>query len=346
MSNNKKQTQFLLVFLLSVIVLSFLILKPFLPILLLAVLFAVVLSPLYKKIVIKSNNNETLAAWITLTLSTICIVIPLIFLGVKLFNQALQLYTSLSEEDTRNNIILVATQNLGHVSERFLPGVGTFFLNLSDNLDAYTKLGLTWIINHLGVALSGVSKLILDFFIFIFALYYLLKDGGKLKQAVINLSPLDSADDEIIIKRLTSAISSIVTGNLLIAFIQGILVAVGFTIFGIPNSILWGTLTILASLIPRVGTAIITIPGVAYLIIINNTTQALGLFLWGILIVGVVDNILGPKLIGQRLQLHPLFILLSVLGGLVFFGPIGIFLGPLTISLLFAILSIYSKTIE
>ena len=128
----------------------------------------------------------------------------------------------------------------------------------------------------------------------------------------------------------------------MIALIQGVLTAIGFSIFGIPHSILWGTVTIVVALIPGIGTALVLLPGIIYLFAIGETGSGIGLLVWGVLAVGLIDNLLGPKLVGRNLQLHPLLVLLSVLGGIAFFGPVGIFLGPICVSLLFALINVYS----
>ena len=342
MVNRKIQLSFIVVLLIGVLLLSFSILKPFLAPLALAAIFAIVLQPLYKKIVENMPNRTALAALTTVLISIVGILIPITLLGTQIFSQAAQLYSTLSQEGGGQNFIITTINNLGRILNGFLPGAGDFFTNLSLNIDMYIKQGLAWVIEHLGSALSSISRLLLGLFIFIISLYYLLQDGGKLKEAIIKLSPLNDKDDVIIFKKLEAAVNSVVKGSLLIALLQGTLTAIGFSIFGVPNSILWGTVTVIAALIPGIGTALILFPAVIYLFIIGSTLPALGLLIWAVGAVGLVDNFLSPRLVGRDLELHPLFVLLSVLGGVVFFGPVGLFLGPITISLLFAFLSIYS----
>lgn len=346
MINRKIQLQFLLVLLAGVLLLTFFILSPFLSPLALAAVFAVVLQPLYKKILHRVGNSEALAATATLFIALIGILIPLAFLGTQIFREAALFYNSLDQGGSNQNLIVTVTRSVGEKFDIFLPGSGDFFANLSDNLDMYFKQGLTWLIENLGVALSGISVLLLDLFIFFISLYYLLRDGPKLKREIIKLSPLDDKEDGIVFTRLEAAVNSVIKGSLLIALIQGTLTAIGFAIFGIPNSVLWGTITVIAALIPGIGTSLVILPGVIYLFATGSTISAIGLFVWGVAAVGLIDNILGPKLLGRNLQLHPLFVLLSVLGGIAFFGPIGIFLGPLTMSLLFAFISTYSYIVN
>mgnify|MGYP001572074651 FL=1 len=179
-------------------------------------------------------------------------------------------------------------------------------------------------------------------FIFLVALYYLFKDGDKLKTAVVSLSPLQDIHDETIFNKLEVTINSVIRGSLAIALIQGILTAIGFAIFGVPNATLWGSVAAIAALVPGIGTALVLLPAILYLYLSGETLSAVGLLLWGMTAVGLVDNFLGPKLVERGMQLHPFLILLSILGGISFFGPLGFLLGPLILGLLFALLEVYS----
>jgi predicted PurR-regulated permease PerM len=341
MINRGLQLRFLLILLAGALILAYLIFSPFLAPLALAAVFAVVLQPLYKTILRKFGNRESLAAITAVFIAIVCILVPLIAIGTQILGEAGQLYNSLAESSGQNSIASMI-QEFGHKFEIAYPSSETFFNNLSADVDVYAKRGLEWILAHLGSALSSVSALILDLFIFFVALYYLLRDGRKLKKELVSLSPLEDADDEMVFGNLESAVNSVVKGSLTIALIQGVLTAIGFTIFGVPSGVLWGTVAAIAALIPAVGTSLVIIPAIAYLFLSGNVPQAVGLLIWGSLAVGLIDNLLGPKLMGNGMRLHPLLVLLSVLGGIAFFGAIGIFLGPLTLSLLFAFIKIYS----
>ena len=178
-------------------------------------------------------------------------------------------------------------------------------------------------------------------FIFLIAIYYLFKDGHKLKTAIIILSPLQDIHDETIFDKLALAINSVIRGNLAVALVQGVLTAIGFALFGVPNATLWGSIAAIAALIPGIGTALVLLPAILYLYLSGETLSAVGLLFWGMTAVGLVDNFLGPKLASRGMRLHQFLILLSILGGISFFGPLGFLLGPLILSLLFALLEIY-----
>lgn len=317
-------------------VLAFFIFRPFLYALILATVFAVVFQPIYQRIVNYIRGRQGLAALATILIVIIFIFTPLIFLGIQIFQEAQQLYSVITEGDGKDTV-LNFFGGLADSIQKYFPATQEF----SVNVDQYFKQGLGWLLGNLGSVFTGFAKMAVSVFIFLIALYYLLKDGQKFKTAVIALSPLSDADDEAISKKLGMAIDSVVKGNLLIALIQGVLTTAGFLIFGVPNAMLWGSVAAIAAFIPGIGTALVLAPAIVFLFLTGEFFPALGLLAWGVGAVGLVDNFLGPKLVSRGIKLHPLIILLSVLGGIGFFGPIGFLLGPLTISLLFALLDIY-----
>lgn len=336
MGDQKPQLYFLLVVLAGISVLAFFIFRPFLYALALAAIFAVVFQPIYQRTVGYVRGREGLAALTTILIAIIFVFTPLAFLGMQIFEEARQLYHSLTEGGGGNALLNIVNDLSGNI-QKYFPAAQDFSLNV----DQYLKQGISWLLKHLGSVFGSIAEIAVSSFVFFFALYYLLKDGQKLKTAIVALSPLSDADDEAIFQKLGIAINAVMKGNLLIALTQGFLTTVGFVIFGVPNAVLWGSIAAIAAFIPGVGTALIIIPAIIFLFLAGNTFGGIGLLAWGMTAVGLVDNFLGPKLIGRGTQLHPLIILLSVLGGIGFFGPIGFLLGPLAISLLFVLLDIY-----
>ena len=332
---------FLILSLIGAIVLTAAVLWPFLKPLALAAIFAVVLQGLYRRISNALGGWPSTAALLTVLVSVLLILLPLSLVGVLVGNEAHSLYVSLEEgggQSTVTGLFLKAEETFGPI----IPGFGEFARGGSAVLDTYTKESLQWIAGHAGDIFSSASQFLLSSFIFFIALYYLLRDGKRVRQILIELSPLRDTEDEGVFDRLGLAVSSTIKGSLVIALVQGVLTTIGFLLFGVPNAILWGTVAAIAALIPGIGTALVLAPAVLFLFFIGTTLQASGLLIWGILAVGLIDNVLGPKLVGKGMKLHPLLVLLSVLGGLMFFGPLGIFLGPLSASFLFALLSIYA----
>lgn len=337
----KVRPYFLALVLVCMSVLTIVIFAPFLKPLALAGVFAVVLQGLYKKVLRLFRGWPSFAAFLTVLASIILILLPLSLIGVLVGDQAKSLYTSLEGESGRTAI----TQLISRVDETFgttIPGLSEAVHGMSTDMNAYVMEALQWVTGNAGTIFSSASRLLLAFFIFFIALYYLLRDGKRVREVLIELSPLNDREDMKVLDRLELAINSVIKGNLVIALVQGVLTTLGFLLFGVPNAVLWGMVASIAALIPGVGTFIVVAPAVAYLVFMSAGPQAIGLAVWGVAGVGLIDNFLGPKLVGHGMQLHPLLVLLSVLGGLMYYGPTGIFLGPLSLSLLFALLSIYA----
>lgn len=337
------QPYFLLALLGAALLLTSFILWPFFAPLVLAAVFATVFQPIYKRILkALGGKHRSTASLLTVVCTVVLVLVPLAFLGTRIVVEAEQLYATLAD-GTGKAYLDTALQYIDTRVAGYFPGSESVAATASANIDTYAKSGLTWLLGYLGSAFSGLAGLLLKLFIFFIALYYLLRDGASLKQKIIELSPLADSDDKEIFSKLGKSVHSVVVGNLSIALIQGALTSVGFLIFGVPNAILWGSLTAIAALIPGIGTALVLLPAIIFLFITGHTVAGIGLLVWGVLAVGLVDNFLGPKLIGHGSGLHPLLVLVAVLGGLSVFGPLGIFLGPLTISFLLALLSIYSS---
>ena len=339
MNTKTFQPHFLIALIAISLVLTFFIFRPFVVVLVLAVVFAVVLQPLYRGVLRRMNASPGLASFITMLISVVCILIPLAFITVQIAGEAQNLYASIIDgggETYLNTVIKSASD----VTAQYFPSLALSGTDLSASVDQYVKEGLAWLVHNLGGAFGGVARLLLSIFIFLIALYYFLRDGDRLKKTIIDVSPLADTDDNAVITRLEQAINSVIRGSLTIALIQGVLTSVGFAFFGVPNFILWGVIASLSALIPGIGTSLVLAPGIAYLFVTGAAVPAAGLLIWSVLAVGLIDNLLGPRLIGKGMKIHPLVVLLSVFGGLAFFGPVGVFLGPLCTSLLFALISI------
>ncbi|MFA5841576.1 MAG: AI-2E family transporter [Candidatus Paceibacterota bacterium] len=341
-NKDKLQSYFLFAVLAIVFVLTFFIFRPFLAPLILAIVFAVVSQPFYRIVLRTVGGRLGIAAFFTTITIIACLLIPLTFLGTQILNESRGLYLSLADGSAKY-ILDAVTSAFSVVLDKIMPGTSDSLPDISSSFDTYAKQGLEWIIHNLGGALSSVTDLLLGMLIFFVALYYFLRDGEQFKKTLFTLSPLAISDDEDVSRKMEMAVNSVIKGSLSVALVQGILTAVGFALFGVPNSVLWGTVAAVAALIPAIGTALVIIPGIIFLFLTGSVGASIGLFLWGLIAVGLIDNFLSARLMGRGMQLHPLLVLLSVLGGIGFFGAIGLFLGPLTLSLLFAFLSIYSS---
>lgn len=338
MNASAEQRFFFFIVLAGVVVLAFFVLKPFLVPLALGVIFSVILHPVYSWLVRGTKGRESIAALVTVILTILVLLAAVSFLGARIAQEAQQFLDS--NTGTSAGGLQQLAEGVSPYVQKFFPEAEEAFSNFVADLGGYLRQGISWLAQHIGVAFTSVTSALLSLFIFFVSLYYLLRDGAALKRKIVELSPLSDDDDETVLARLGQAVNSVVKGQLSIALLQSILTGIGFAIFGVPSPVLWGMVTFLAALVPSVGTALVIAPAVAYLLFTGSIGMGIGLAIWGVAAVGLIDNLLAPRLIGRGMKLHPLLVLLAVLGGIALFGAAGIFLGPLTISLLFALLSL------
>ncbi len=187
-------------------------------------------------------------------------------------------------------------------------------------------------------------------FVVLFVMFFLFRDGKILVNKIERIMPLKSKHRKHVFKKLNDMTYAVVYGSIIIAIIQGTLGGIGFLIFGLPSPLLFGVVMIFASLIPYIGSSIIWFPAALILIFngyINLETtpiiKGILLILYGIFIVGTIDNVLKPKIIGDKGGLHPVLVLLGVVGGLSFLGFIGIIVGPIILAMLVTFIKIYEE---
>lgn len=337
MHRDHHSNYFLLFCLAASLAVVYFILKPFLAPLILAAVFAYLFQPVQRRLARLFGGRESLAALATTLAAIVLLLLPIGLLGAQIFKESTHLYASLAGQGTGG--LIGAVERIADAARARLP----FPVGADLSVWQYAQQALGVLASHLGPIFSSVAGMLLSTFVFLTAFYFLLKDGGRLKAYLVDTSPLEDRDDEMIAARLESAVSASVKGSLTIGLVQGVLTGVGFAIFGIPNAALWGSVAAIAALVPAVGTALVIAPAILFLFLTGSTFSAVGLLAWGVTTVGLVDNLLGPRLIGRGMQLHPLVVFLAVLGGLSFFGPLGFFLGPLALSVCLALIDIYSS---
>jgi len=341
--NSKTQHYFFFALLALVAVLAALIFLPYISSIVIALVCSVIFRPIHNKLL--KILPSSFAAFGTIIIVAVIIFIPLGFFGVRISTEAQGLYQYVTTEGNQAKVVTMLNDlvlKVGHRVLGYYPEVNAESFNIA----GYAQQILSWSFTNLDSIFTNAAKFAFNIFILLIALYYMLRDGGNLKKSIIAMSPLLDQYDEAIFEKLERAIFSVVRGSLGVGIVQGLLTMLGFWIFGIPNPVLWGGVAAIASLIPGIGTALVLVPAIIYLYVTGAFLMAVGLLVWAFLAVGLVDNFLGPYLVQKGVHIHEFLILLSVVGGLSFFGPIGFILGPLILSLLFALLEIYQHHLK
>lgn len=314
--------------------------RPFLVTIGLAAVFAVIFTPVNRRLE-RFGLPRTLASFCTLILSVLGLVVLLTFFGVQLFREAHNVYVVLSYPGS----IAHAQQALlsfGQKTNSTIPGASAAAASLAARLSEIAHQGASLGLGYAGAVVTWSAGFILQAIIFLMTFFYFLREGDQLKSTVERFSPLTKEETTLLFGRLVRTISSVMRGTILIALLQGVITTIGFSLFGVPNSVLWGTVGVIAALVPPLGVMVVFIPAALYLLFTAHIGSAIGLAIFGVVAICIVDYGLRPRILSSRTSIHPLLVLLSVLGGIAFFGPAGLFLGPLVISLLLGLLSIYA----
>lgn len=313
------------------------IIAPFFSSLALALIIVTICYPLYERILrYAPRQNRTLASLATTLVVIVAVVLPLTLISSILVREAVTFYQSIGSGQELSIEQYIRTIEI--FVQQYIP---EFDISLTDQL----RQSAGWLTYNLGAIFAGTVSTLFIFFISLIGAFYFFRDGEQFVKLIIKVSPLPEHEDTIILARLSQAVRSVVTGTVLIALIQGTLAAVGFTIFGVPQAVLWGSMAAVGALIPGIGTMVITIPAVVFLFMTGSAASAIGLLIWGATVVGTIDNFLGPYLMSRGNKLHPFITLISVLGGMALFGPIGFIIGPVIMTLFMVLLEIYHQYI-
>ncbi len=338
---SRYQNLFFLAVFIAVLVTIFIIIQSFLSPIILAFALALIFRPLYQYFNNRFKNHETLAAIISVIIILIVVLIPLVFIGQALFNEAWSLYTSVSTGGHGEAWFNQGVANLqSYLRSHIAPQIT---LNASD----YIQQGLQWVVSQLNSFFTEFLRIAFEILIMVISLFYILRDGHLLRDQYLKISPLPDEYDRRIIATLSSAISSVIKGSLIVAILQAVQGSVAVLIAGYSSPIIWGIMIGITSFLPGVGTGIIMVPLILFTFFTGHIIQGILLTIWYILAVSLIDNILSPHVLKRGgIAVHPFMILLGVIGGIVVFGPIGFIIGPLMMALFFALLELYPLVIK
>lgn len=325
------------------IILAALILRPLIPTMLTALIIGYIFYPAYKKIKDKIKNR-TIASILVSIIIVLLITVPIYFIVNSVANEAYVLYT-------RTKQVIVT----GQVGTGFCEDGDNFMCNTvikinnmmeDTKIRYYLQQGLERIINSIvGWATSfalSIPIIILEGLIMLFILFYFFKDHKRVVEKLKLIIPLKSRYRKYILEQVENVTYAVVFGYIIIALIEGIIGAIGFRLF-MPNSsyMLWGLMIAFLALIPFIGATLVWIPAIIIQIINKHYFLTVGLIVC-MAMTSYMDTISRPKIIGKKANVHPVYVLLGVIGGLAFLGVPGIVIGPLTLVLLNTFLKIFT----
>lgn len=340
MSQKDFHKAFVLLLLLLISAVFLAMIWQFIMTIIMAGIFSSLCYPLHRKLVHWFGGRRSLAAGVTLFVVVFGILIPLTgFLGLvtaeainigEMVKPWIQRQVSDSPSWSETLKSLPFYESLLPYRQTILTKAGELVGRLS-----------SYLINSLSVVTLMTAQFIFMTFIFLYTMFFFLIDGKGILKAILRYFPLKAEDKERMLDKFTSVTRATLKGIAVIGIIQGVLAGVAFAVVGIPGAIFWGTVMTVFSIIPGVGTPLIWVPAVIILASSGNYWEAIGLALFCGLVVGSVDNLLRPRLVGKDTRIHELLIFFSTLGGIIMFGAAGVIIGPIIAALVVTVLEIY-----
>jgi predicted PurR-regulated permease PerM len=326
---------------------AFLVLTPFLTAITWAVILAILVYPLYALLLDRFRGRATLAAITVIVMITVMVIAPGIELGRFLTEEVVLLVQSLRallDEEGKQEWLakpwvqqLVGWWNL--LSFRLMDFNIDWKQVLAQGAQASSKA----VVERVTGFAQNVLLFTVNFILTLITLFFMLRDGKKFISRVQHLLPMDRDHQQRLFKNIVDAVFAVVHGSLVVGSVQGLLAGLAYYFLGVPFAVLWGVVTGFSALLPVGGSTLVSMPITLYLFLQGETIRAFILLGWSLGIVGTIDNVLKPLIIGNRLGLPVLFLFFGILGGLALFGAVGIVLGPVIFALLRALLDLYSE---
>jgi predicted PurR-regulated permease PerM len=334
---------FLLVLAAIALYFCFLIIRPFLSPIFLAVMLAIVFYPIHTRIQARIRKPNA-AALLSTVLVILAFVAPVVGLGIVISRETSALYQLLSERSTEqggwNPYVM-------HAIERLLSWAG-HYVDLS-HLDLrgtvlrwLQQVSLfSWGAQVVGNFVSFIATAVIAFF----TLFFLFREGATTKERVAEVLPLTRSQAERLFTGISNSIVANVYGMMAVGAAQGALTALGFWVLGLPSPVLWGMVTALFSLVPIIGSSAVWVPAAIILAVSGHWIKALILLVWGAGVVAQADNVIRPYVISQRANVSTLAVFFALLGGVQAFGVMGLFIGPVALSFTLVVLQMLRETI-
>jgi predicted PurR-regulated permease PerM len=336
-NNNNPQRTFFFVLLFAVTLAFLWLIRGFLQPIFWAIAFGIIVFPLHVWLVQRMRGRESLAAGASVLLLVVVVILPLIGIGAAVTNEAAGLVQRVSAggvdidsryrrvQDSMPSVIGLL-QRLGIDPEKLEGQLSTAAVNISSFIAS----------SALSIGKDSLRATIF-FFLMLYLLFFFLRDGTKLLEGLVRALPLGDTRERELFARFAQVSRATIKGTLVVGAVQGLIGGVTFAFLGVSAPVLWGVMMALASLVPAAGPALVWLPAAIILIASGHVAGGIVLILVGVFVIGLVDNLLRPVLVGRDTKMPDYLILLSTLGGLAGFGFAGIVIGPIIAALFLSI---------
>lgn len=331
----------LLILIAVVFALGLLVFHHFLLVFAVAAPFAMFLAPVHRSVTRALRGNGGAAAGVLVLVCVVAILLPVLTSATLLSRQAIGFFEWARPRLQPEEIQKVWTETL---PQRY-PWLRSFFDFDEQELTRVVSEALTRGVATLNRVIqrtvAGLTTAVFDLVLFVLMLFFLLRDGPLLRRWIDTLSPLSKSQEDQIFDHLTRTVNGVLRAMVVVPLVQGLVALPAFLLFGVPAPLLWSVMVVLAALVPLIGSPLGWLPACAYLFVSGATWQWVGLLVYGAVVISGIDNVIKPVLLRDAARIHPMLGFLAILGGVLSFGPMGVFVGPVILSLVISALSIY-----
>jgi predicted PurR-regulated permease PerM len=330
MDQNNVERAFFIALLLAVSLAFFWLIRSFMQPIFWAVALGIVVYPLHGRLVRRLHNRESLAASISVLALVIVVILPLIGIGAAVAAEGAALYERLGTgSDLGVASIYSRIQESVPRVTALIERLGLDPARIEEQVQSAAVTASRFIAERAVAIGSGTLRGTIFFFLMLYLLFFFLRDGPRILDALIRALPLGDQRERYLFDRFAQVSRATIKGTLVVGIVQGTIGGTAFAVLGISAAVLWGTVMALLSILPAVGTALVWLPAAIFLIVNGQILGGIALILVGVFVIGLTDNLLRPILVGRDTRLPDYVILLATLGGLAGFGLAGIIIGPI-----------------
>ncbi len=321
-------------------ILLVLVLEPFFYPLFWAGVLASLFYPINKRLTFLLKPN--LSAFFTLLLVTLIVIIPLSLIITILIKELIGIFNSLNSHQNQFGTILQSINQFFH-SNPYLSGIKIDDTIISQQINDVSRNFISFIYESIKALTQNSLKFFALFVLMLYALFFFLRDGDRMLKKIMYVLPLGKKYEHLFFEKFLSTAGSTIKSTLLVGGLQGILGGLLFLVTGVPSPLIWGMVMAVFATIPVTGTFLVWLPAGVIMILTGHIWQGIVILIAGVSIVSTIDNILRPMIVGKDIQMHPVLVLFSTLGGLVVFGLSGFVLGPLVAAFCQTLWNLYEQ---
>lgn len=302
-------------------------------------ILAISFMPLHRKLQSRFPRSPNLTALGTVLICLIIVILPLILLASSLLKEGIELYNRMEGGQLNlgsyfNQVVNALPPGLHSLLDRF--GLTDIF-SIQEKLSSSMLQASRFLASHAVNIGQNTFGFVVSLGIMLYLLFFLFRDGAQLMRKIISVVPLSNPHKQLLIRKFVAVVRATLKGNIVVAATQGALGGLIFWVLGIQSALLWGVVMAFLSLLPAVGAALIWLPVAIYYLVTGDILHGIILAAYGVLVIGLVDNVLRPVLVGKDTKMPDYVILISTLGGLTTFGLNGFVIGPLIAALFMAV---------